>query len=165
MPDFPLYLRNRITSVEVLDDTTLLSTCRLTDTLTEAVVELRVQLPDLEVVGASGRFIRSEQEACGDIRAALQKMIGVRIGSGLLKIIQGLISEASACELLPYMVEEACQAVILSFTKDTLTAAPKDQDLGPEIFREMVKANIRLYNRCAAFAPGSSIVEGIEPPK
>jgi len=28
-----------------------------------------------------------------------------------------------------------------------------------------VKKNVRLYNRCAAFAPGSSMVEGITPPE
>jgi len=33
-----------------------------------------------------------------------------------------------------------------------------------DFYRDMVRKNIRLYNRCAAFAEGSPIVEGLEPP-
>jgi hypothetical protein len=65
------------------------------------------------------------------------------------------------------MVEECCHGVILSFTKDTLVATPRPKDVeeAGAFYAEMVKKNIRLYNRCAAFAPGSRLVEGVEPPK
>jgi hypothetical protein len=45
-----------------------------------------------------------------------------------------------------------------------LAQVPKDIALEKEFFANMVKENIRLYNSCAAFAPGSPIVEGIDPP-
>ena len=30
-------------------------------------------------------------------------------------------------------------------------------------YHDMVEKNMRLYNRCAAFAKGSTLVEGLEP--
>ena len=83
----------------------------------------------------------------------------------MLKIIKGLIGEASDCKQLAFMVEECCHGVILSMTKDQLNQAPPGSEVPAEFYREMVKQNIRLYNRCAAFATGSSMVEGIEPPQ
>jgi len=53
--------------------------------------------------------------------------------------------------------------VILAFTKETLVQCPEDEDQKREYFANLVKENIRLYDRCAAFAPGSSIVKGIDP--
>ena len=130
----------------------------------DAFVEIRVQLPDLEIIRAQGEFRRSLQKECQDPNDALKKVIGVRIGSGMLKIIEGLIGDITDCKELAYMVEECCHGIILSFTKDALIPCPKDPDEKKEFFVKMVKENIRLYNRCAAFSPGSSIVEGMEPP-
>jgi hypothetical protein len=54
--------------------------------------------------------------------------------------------------------------VILAFTKDMLGSVPEELSKEKDFFANMVKENIRLYNSCAAFAPGSPIVEGIDPP-
>jgi hypothetical protein len=165
MPDLTYFTRNRCTSIEQIDDQTLRSCCRLQDTLTDARVEIRVKLPDLEIIHAEGKFRRTYRRECQNASDALQKVVGVRIGSGMTKIIKGLLAEITDCRELAFMVEECCHAVILSFTKGTLNAVPEAPEEKKEFFSNMVKENIRLYNRCAAFAPGSSIVEGIEPPK
>lgn len=161
------YSRNRCTSVEQVDENTLKSTCRLQDTLTDARVEITVRLPDLEITDVFGEVRRTFREECIDAAGALKKVIGIRIGSGMLKIIKGLVGEGTSCSQLGFMVEECCHGVILCFTKDTLVATPrpKDIDQAAGFYAEMVKKNIRLYNRCAAFAPGSRLVEGVEPPK
>ncbi len=164
-PDILCFSRNRCTSVEQIDDQTIRSSCRLQDTLTDSFVEILVRLPDLEITSATGKFRRTTQEECLNPEEALKKVLGVRIGSGMLKIIKGLIGETSECKQLAFMVEECCHGVILSFTKDSLSQAPKDLALTKEFYVEMIKANIRLYNRCAAFAQGSSLVEGIDPPE
>ena len=155
---------NRCTSVEPLDENTLKSVCRLTDTFTSASVEILVRLPDLEIVNVTGRF-RHEWHQLHDPNEALQKVLGIRIGSGMLKIIKGLMGEGENLEQLTYMVEECCHGIILSLTKDILSRAPRDEAGKLEFFSKMVRKNNRLYNRCAAFAPGSRLVEGIEPPK
>ena len=56
---------------------------------------------------------------------------------------------------------------------DCLIAASEDEGFGlplieaakHEFFASMVRKNIRLYNRCAAFDAGSSLVEGLTPPE
>ena len=164
MPDLLCFSRNRRTGVEQVDEHTLRSSCILQDTLTDARVEILVRLPDLEIIRAEGRFRRTHWRECRDTEAALEKIRGVRIGSGMLKIIEGLIGEVSTCRELAFMVEECCHGVILAFTRNTLRDCPEDEEGKREHFSQMVKENIRLYNRCAAFAPGSSIVRNIEPP-
>ena len=82
----------------------------------------------------------------------------------MLKIIEGLVGEATDYRQLAFMVEECCHGVILSFTKDVLINAPEDEAGSKKFYTKMVTDNTRLYNRCAAFAPGSPIVEGLELP-
>jgi len=165
MPDLTSFTRNRCTSVEQIDDQTLRSSCRLQDTLTDAMVEIQVKLPDLEIIHAAGEFRRTYREACLNTGDVLQKVVGVRIGSGMLKIIEGLLAEVTQCTELAFMVEECCHAVILSFTKGTLKDIPESPREKKEFYAKMLRENTRLYNRCAAFAPGSSIVGDTPPPK
>jgi hypothetical protein len=164
-PQLTCFSRNRCTLVEQIDERTLRSSCRLQDTLTEAHVEITVRLPDLEITGATAAFRRTPAGACRELNDALAKLTGVRVGPGMLKIIKGLVGEKTTCSQLAFMVEECCHGVILSMTKDSMGQRPADLELTSQFFAEMVRQNTRLYNRCAAFAPGSSLVEGIEPPK
>ncbi len=157
------FSRNRCTNVEIVDEQTMIATCSLQDSLTEAFVRIKVQLPELEIMGAEGKFIRTHREECIEVAQALSKISGVRIGAGMKKIIRGLIGEVTDCQELPLLVEEACHGVILAFTKDMLELVPKEAEQEKAFFTKMVKENIRLYNRCAAFAPGSPLVEGIDP--
>jgi hypothetical protein len=156
------YSRNRSTSVEQIDDETLVSTCTLHDTLTEAFVRIHIRFPELKILQAEGEFIRSDRGECIRIAEALKKIKGVRIGAGMKKIVRGLTGEVTTCRELPLLIEEACHGVILAFTKDALALAPKGVTPSTEFFRKMVQENIRLYNRCAAFAPPSPLVEGLE---
>jgi hypothetical protein len=164
MTDILSFSRNRFTGVEVIDDQTIRSSCRLQDTLTEAFIEITAQLPDLEITAVKGEVRRSHRKECLISTEFLQKVIGVRIGPGMLEIIKGLLEESTECKELVFMVQECCHGVILSLTKDILLKAPEDQEGKIEFFSDMVRKNIRLYNRCAAFAPGSCLVEGLKPP-
>ena len=164
MANLLCYSRNRVTDVQQIDDTTLVSTCRLQDSLTDAEVSLNIRLPELEIIDAGGRFTRSSRSACMGVEAVLGKVKGVRIGAGMKKIIRGLVGAETDCMEVAVMVEECCHAVILAFTKDMLSQVPEELALEKDFFTKMVKENIRLYNSCAAFAPGSPIVEGIDPP-
>ena len=156
------YSRNRSTSVEQIDDETLVSTCTLQDTLTEAFVRIHIRFPELKILHAEGKFIRHGGDEDINVEAALEKIKGVRIGAGMKKIIRGLTGEVTTCQELPLLIEEACHGVILAFTKDALAIAPKGFTPSTDFFKTMVKENIRLYNSCAAFAPGSPLVEGLD---
>jgi hypothetical protein len=164
MPHLLHYARNRTTSVEQTAPDTLRAACRLEDNLTEAEVEITVRLPDLNVTAVRARVSRDERGLCSGGLKPLENAVGVRVGPGMAKIIKGLVGEDFPCRQLVFMVEECCHGVILYFTKDELQAVPDHEDAAREHFARMIRKNIRLYNRCAAFAPGSSITEGIEPP-
>ena len=156
------FSRNRCTSVEKVGEDLIKSTCRLQDTVNDALVEVLVKLPDLEITDVKGRVNRSPFQTGPDTLKGLEKVVGVRIGPGVLKIIRGLVGDSTNYRQLAFMVEECCQGVILSFTKLELEKAPEDEAAMKEYYADMVRKNIRLYNRCAAFAPGSSLVDGID---
>lgn len=165
MADNILYFSmNRCTSVEQPDDNTLISTCRLQDTLSSGSVALTIKLPDLNIQAAEGRYRHAVTGEIPDTAERLEKLKGVRVGAGMLKIIKGLIGESGDLGQLVYMVEEACHGVILTLTKKILVHAPDDEAGKYDFYANMVKDNIRLYNRCAAFAEGTRLVAGLKPP-
>ncbi len=164
MSNILCFSRNRSTNVEQVGEDIVKSRCRLQDTLNEAFVEITVQLPDLEIIDVSWEVSQTYQKRTADEDESLRKVIGVRIGPGMLKIIKGLVGRTDGNRELTFMIEECCHGVILAFTKDQLFDAPTEAVSDAETYKMMIKANPRLYNRCAAFAPGSPLVEGIEPP-
>ena len=120
MPHLLRYSRNRTTSVERLDEDTLRASCRLEDTLMEAHVEITVRLPDLDISAIRGHVSRDDRGGCLSSLEPLEKAIGVRIGPGMTKILQGLVGENFPCPQILFMVEECCHGIILYFTKDEL---------------------------------------------
>ncbi|MEA3347655.1 MAG: hypothetical protein U9Q39_01205 [Pseudomonadota bacterium] len=153
---------NRSTSVEKTDAADLRSVCRLRDSLTDAEVTIEVKMPDMEISAISGHFRHAYFEEVKDLDERLQKVIGVRVGSGMLKIIRGLLGEEENLEQLVYMVEECCHGVILMLTKKVLLKAPDDEAGRVAFYSKMVKKSIRLYDRCAAFAKGTPLVAELE---
>ncbi|MFH1157055.1 MAG: hypothetical protein V1793_24935 [Pseudomonadota bacterium] len=153
---------NRSTSVERIDGNRLVSVCRLRDLFTDAEIRLTVQMPDLEIREARGYFNHAWQEPIADLDTLLQNLINVRVGAGMLKIIKGLLGESEQVHQLTYMVEEACHGVILSLTKKVLLKAPDDEAGKMAFYSDMVQKSIRLYDRCAAFAKGSPLVQEYE---
>ena len=158
------YSRNRCTTVQESSRNSLLSLCRLQDTLTEAWVEIRVALPDLNITQAKGEIARCPFAQPLDPDPLLERIVGVRVGPGMLKILKGLIGHEPDKAELCYMVEECCEAVILSMTKPILARAPREPMDSSAFFSKMVRKAVRLYNQCAAFKPDSPLVEGMTPP-
>ena len=164
MSDVSIFSRIRTTFVEPIGQNQLRARCILTDTLTEAAVEVSIRAPELEIVDVKAKITRAPLKPQEDETQLARKIIGVRLGPGMKKIIRGLIGEADETKQLAFMIEECCNAVILSLTKEVLLQKPQDKRAEKDFYRNIVKQNMRLYNRCAAFAPGSSLLEGIEPP-
>jgi hypothetical protein len=165
MPHILFFTRNRSTSVEHGGDGSVKACCRLQDSLMDAVVEIKVQLPDLALTDVRGEVYRSDKAVAPDAAESLRRATGMRIGPGLLKIMKGLVGERENMEELLNMLDECCQGVILSFTKDTLAKAPEDREKAKEYYVQLLKDNVRLYDSCIAFAPDSPLVEGMKPPK
>lgn len=157
------FSRNRCTTVEEDGPNMLRARCGLSDTLTDAWVELEVALPDLNITRARGEILRCPYSK-PEPNPLLEKIIGVRVGPGMLKILKGLIGPEPDKAELCYMVEECCEAVIISMTKSILALAPREPEDSAVFFSKMVRKAVRLYNQCAAFKPDSPLVEGMTPP-
>jgi hypothetical protein len=157
------FTRNRCTSVESLDEGRVRASCRLQDTLTDALVSVTVRIPELEIIGITGEVRRSDEKVPASSFEVLQKAVGVRIGPGMVKIIKGLIGHQEGLDELVAMIEECCQGVILSFTKGELAKAPVEEKDAREFYTKLLKDNTRLYDSCIAFAPDSPLVQGMNP--
>lgn len=153
---------NRCTSVEAIDTTRLKSECRLRDSFTDAKVEIIVAMPDLTIAGITGHFRHAWLKGSDSLGPEFDKLLNVRVGPGMLKIIKGLVGEEAHLKELIYMVEECCHGVILTLTKKVLVKAPDDEAGKADFYANMVMESIRLYDRCAAFAKGTPLVEAYE---
>ncbi len=156
------FSRSRCTTVEESSNGIMTCTCRVTDNLLDGRVQIHASLPELEIMAAKSRFDHCLIKGMSAAEERLQNILGVRIGPGMLKIIEGLMGDDPACVELAYMAEECCHGAILSLTKKTLKEAPLEPVNSRDHFSKMVQKNIRLYNRCAAFAEGSSLLEGVD---
>lgn len=134
---------------------------RLEDTHYAAEVEIEVTVPDLEVVAARGAVKRSFNEGCADAIPLLEKAIGLRVGSGLTKLVDSLVGESQGCMVLANLLFEACDAVILSFTAQQMSMAGQlEEDQRAEGLLQMVQMNPRLLNSCIAFDENGPLLKG-----
>jgi hypothetical protein len=157
------FLRNKVVEVEPQSDGNLAVSWRLSDDLLQAEVNLKVQLPDLEIVEAEAELARLVPRAWPSANELIKKVEGVRIGSGLRKIVQGLLGGPEGCALLVHAVLESANAVILNFTRPVVQSGEKlEGEEKLESLREMVKANPRLIRSCVAFQDDSPIMRGLD---
>ena len=157
------FLRNKVVEVEPLQDGGLEVSWRLTDDLLKAEIILKVQQPDLEIVEADARLERLVPEAWQSAPELIKKVEGVRIGSGLRKIVQGLLGGENGCPLLAHAVLESSNAVILNFTRPGVQMLEGLQDEEKlSLTREMLKTNPRLIRSCVAFQDDSPIMQGLD---
>jgi hypothetical protein len=148
--------------VEPQSDGSLAVSWRLTDDLLKAEVNIRVQPPDLEIVEAEAKLDRLVPRAWSSAPALIKKIEGVRIGSGLRKIVGGLLGGPQGCPVLAPAVLESSNAVILHFTRPVLQAG--EQLAGDDkltFLRDMIKNNPRLVRSCVAFQDDSPIMQGL----
>jgi hypothetical protein len=157
------FLRNKVIEVEPLADGSLSVSWRLTDDLLKAEIKIVVQPPDLEIMEAEARLERFPPLSCRDASEMIKKVEGVSIGSGLRKILAGLLGGTSGCSLLMDAVLESSNAVILHFTRPGIEAgeAVTDPDQKLAGLRERLKTNPRLVRSCISFQDDSPIMQGL----
>ncbi|MEW6263886.1 MAG: hypothetical protein AB1641_12495 [Thermodesulfobacteriota bacterium] len=142
--------------------------CRgvLEDSLFGAEVTLILKPPALEIVAADYQVRRSFSPPPDALTAGFKKLIGVRAGQGLTRIVRGLIGDDAGSERLAALVLDAIDGLILSFTTIPLRPALAELgisnpdaaglDLNPKVMgREHVELmagrNPRLKDSCIAF--------------
>ncbi len=157
------FLRNKVIEVGPLANGRLSVSWRLTDDLLKAEINLVVQPPELEIMEAEAFLERYPPLSCREAATLIKKVEGVSIGSGLRKILAGLLGGATGCSLLMDAVLESSNAVILHFTRPGIEAGEQvtDQDLKLATLRERLKTNPRLVRSCIAFQDESPIMQGL----
>jgi len=157
------FVRNKVMEVEPLSGGMLSVSWRLVDSLTEAEIRMKFQPPDLEIREAEARLERWPHPECSEAPKLIQKVIGVRVGPGLRKIVQGVMGGASGCAELAEGVLECCNAVILHFTVPQIQANEKGTEEERRMrYQEMLRTNPRLVRSCVAFADDSPLMEGLK---
>jgi len=156
------FARNKVVEVEASAAESLTVSWRLADTLMEAGIRMKFQLPDLEIMEAEARVGRTIHPECASAAALVQKAVGVRVGPGLRKIVRGLMGGPAGCEELAEGVLECCDAVILHFTVPQIQAQEKmSEEERNEHRQAMLRLNPRLVRSCIAFADDSPLMQGL----
>lgn len=158
------FLRNKVVEVEPRPDGDLAVSWRLTDDLLKVEVRLVIQPPELEIIKAEAWLERFPPLACQDATERIRKAEGVSIGSGLRKILAGLLGGPEGCSILLDAVLECCNAVILHFTRPGIEfgEAITDPEEKMAASRANIKANPRLIRSCIAFQDDSPIMQGLD---
>ncbi len=155
------YTRAKHAAVLPLGEDRMLVKNRLEDTHFAVCVEIEVTVPDLEIVAVRGSFERCADEQCREAEKVLEKAKGLRVGSGLTKLVDSLLAGPFGCPVLANLVFEACDAVILSFTAQQMAmAGALDETQRAEGLLQMVQMNPRLLNSCIAFDENNPLLKG-----
>lgn len=160
------FMRNKLVEVEPLPTGDLAVHWRLADDLVDVDMTLTFRLPDLEIVDAEANVRRSPHREGVQAGEIVRRMIGVRVGGGLRKIVRGLMDGDAGNIDLTEGVLECCNAVILNFTlpgvreHEKCTYATEEEQRA--VVHAMLQANPRLYRSCVAFAEDSPLLEGLD---
>lgn len=156
------FMRTKVMDVSLGGESSLGVRWQVRDTWLEALLELEFGFPDLEILKVTGQIQRAPYQECHRAVELLPKILGVRVGPGLRKIVGGLLGGAAGCTELAEGVLEACNALIIHFTVPRLRATEEGQeDEKAERLREMLRLNPRLRGSCVAFSDGSPLMEGL----
>lgn len=156
------YTRNKHASTIDLDSGDLLVRATIEDTFFTAAIEMVVAVPDMEITSVKGEITRSFHEECQQAIPLLQKIIGVRIGTGLIKAVNSLVGGSAGCPKMADLILECCDQVILRFTLPILKG--RSTKTGQEWIEgqwEVLQQNPQLLGSCIVFAEGSPLREAL----
>jgi hypothetical protein len=157
------YVKNKHAYTLEPEDNTLMVYATSEETVFAARAEIKVKLPDLEVVEIQGEIRRSPFARCQKVVSLLPQTAGLRVGPGIIKLVHGLIGGSKGCPQMANLVMEGIDAVILHFTTEPLKEILKKEGEKQIIaYQEFLRQNPRLFNSCVAFAPDSPLAKGIK---
>jgi len=141
---------------------------RYDDDFVSFEVALDIRAPALDITNARLTVTRNEFGASNDLSSLGQRLVGVRVGPGMTKIVREIFSGTSVASRFAELVLEAMEMLVNAITVPELRKAVElcgvdlkaDSD-GPRVFLNdrvigdaLVKnmaGNPRLKNSCVAF--------------
>ncbi len=138
------------------------------DDLLEVSIFLEIKAPTLYIRKSEILLKRDAMGVIPDMSSTAQKLIGVRVGPGMTKIVRELVGGPNGSDWIADLVLEAMEMLVNGITVPELAKAAENggeqirvSSDGPKIFLndvvigpEMIKvlgANPRLKDSCAAF--------------
>jgi hypothetical protein len=157
------YFRNKYATTMDLEDGSLLVRATLEDSFFAGTVEMEVKVPDLEIASIKGEIKRAFNEECREAIPLLQEAVGLRVGSGINRIISDLVGGSEGCPKLADLILDCIDEVILRFTLPTIRETQAiDWEERIEGMKEMLKKNPAMLGSCIAFAKDSPLLQGVE---
>jgi hypothetical protein len=159
---------NSLTTVEPIAHGTWRIVTRSEDDLFSGEVTLEVKAPALDIRQARLEVRRDELGLTPDLSQASERLIGVRVGPGMTRIVRGILGGSEGSQRMADIVLEAMEMLINAITVPELRKAAEmggvalraDSD-GPKVFLNNVvisddmiirmSANPRLKDSCAVF--------------
>lgn len=157
------YVRNKHCTVVDRPDGNLLARAAVEETFFSARVEMVVTVPGLEISSAEAVIGRCFAGRCRETADLARKVPGLRVGPGIIKLVNSTLGGSEGCPRLADLVLECCEQVILRFTVEPLGFILEKEDSERiEAFKVFLRQNPRLVNSCIAFGDTSPLREGVE---
>ncbi|MFZ5633151.1 MAG: DUF2889 domain-containing protein [Bacillota bacterium] len=157
------YVRNKHCTALDLPDGNILARAVVEETAFAAGVEMVVTVPGLEITSIEAGIDRCFEDRCGNAPPLAKNAVGLRVGPGIIKLVNSTVGGPGGCPRLADLILECCEQVILRFTVDPLKAIlDKEGREMVEAYKVFLEQNPRLVNSCIAFAEGSPLREGVE---
>lgn len=159
---------NQLTTVEELSRGLWRVIARTDEDLFSAALTLDIRTPALDIQAVRFDVSRDELAILPDLSSAMEKLVGVRVGPGMTKIVRAVVRDEGGSERVAEMVLDAMEMLINALTVPQLRKATGvagqpvmlDGDgpkvrlnnvlLGDEQIKLMAE-NPRLKNSCVAF--------------
>ncbi|MEI7448215.1 MAG: hypothetical protein WCJ75_01220 [Desulfomonile sp.] len=159
---------NNLTTVEMIEQGSWRVISRSEDDLFSAEVVLDVKSPALDIRQAKVEVKRDVLGLVQDLSTATDKLIGVRVGPGMTKIVRAVLGGENGSNRLAELVLDSMEMLINAITVPELRKANemagvpfKSESDGPKVYlndrvigEEMVRlmaGNPRMKDSCAAF--------------
>lgn len=157
------YVRNKHCTAIDQPGGTILARAAVEETFFSAEVEMVVSVPGLEIRSVKADIGRCFADRCRHGVPLAKKAEGLRVGPGIIKLVNGEVGGSGGCPRLADLILECCEQVILRFTVDPLKMIlnMKGQEM-VEAYKLFLGQNPRLAGSCIAFAEGSPLREGVE---
>jgi len=124
----------------------------LEDFFFDGEVEIEVKVPQMEILSAKGTINRSFFEGCQGTLSKLDKLVGLRIGPGIIKIVYSVLGITKGCDYLASLAVECCEGAILGLTVGPLyNAVPQIKKIKDVSTKKLIKMMPNLKNTCIAF--------------
>ena len=159
---------NNLTTVEMIEQGSWRVISRSEDDLFSAEVVLDVKSPALDIRQAKVEVKRDVLGLVQDLSTATDKLIGVRVGPGMTKIVRDVLGGENGSNRLAELVLDSMEMLVNAITVPELKKANevagvpfKSESDGPKVYlndrvigEEMVRlmaGNPRMKDSCAAF--------------